>query len=700
MTGRPAPWRRALPAALLALAGVLLACALPDRPAHAQTAQKVPHGASIIPSGISGGQSFRLLFVTSTTTAATSSSISTYNTFVQGRAATNSNLKSATGASFSGEFRAVVSTTAVAARTNTRTRSTDTGAPIYWVNGAKAADNYADFYDGSWDSCVRRTESGSASGSHISLTLWTGSTSSGTTSPNRGLGRGNNLLARSGSLSSTSCSQMLDDGRNWSNTQSYPLYGLSPVLTVVPAQPAGLAATGGSGQATVRWNNPSDSSITKYQLAYRKQEDLTNTLIGSATWADISGSGATTTSHTVTGLDNGARYLFWLRAVNAGGVGRHAGPVVGTTSDTTGPTVSTIAVTSNPPSGQGGYYKAGDDIAVTLTFNEGIVLTGTPALEITVGSAAKSASCARQGSSGDAAKKLVCTYRVISGDADANGISVAANKLTLPSSAAIKDSNSNDATRTHAAVTTQSAHKVDAVAPAAPRGFAASAAVGQVRLTWSAPSPADASIAKWQVRQKTTGSYGSWSDVSGGASARAHTVSGLMNRVAYTFQLRAVDSATNAGASATAGPAILTAPGPAPPAGQTVAADWSLIPKDTNNNPLFTAGQRFRLLFVTSTKTTATSSDIATYNTSVQNRANTNAALRPFSLCFGACRRCVLHEAAAIPACRGCAGRRVCQTRSGPAGSSRWRAGAMPVSSGRGLPVDESMWPTRRSVCA
>ena len=306
-------------------------------------------------------------------------------------------------------------------------------------------------------------------------------------------------------------------------------------------------------------------------------------------------------------------------------------------AQTPGPTVSTVAVTSTVPSGQGGYYKAGDDIAVTVTFNEGIVVTGSPALEITVGSAAKSASCARQGGTGDAAKKLVCTYRVTSGDADTNGISVGANKLTLPSGATIKDSSTNDATRTHNELANQSAHKVDGVAPAAPRGFAATAEVGQVRLTWSAPSPADASIAKWQVRQKAgMGSYGSWSDVAGGASARRRIVTGLMSGTTYTFELRAVDTATNAGASATAGPATPTAAISTAPVGQTVPWDWSLIPKDSNNNPLFTPGQRFRLLFVTSAYTFTTSADIATYNGLVQNAASSNAALRPFRSQFRA----------------------------------------------------------------
>ena len=32
----------------------------------------------------------------------------------------------------------------------------DGGLAIYWLNGAKAADDYADFYDGNWDSNVLR----------------------------------------------------------------------------------------------------------------------------------------------------------------------------------------------------------------------------------------------------------------------------------------------------------------------------------------------------------------------------------------------------------------------------------------------------------------------------------------------------------------------------------------------------------------
>ena len=43
--------------------------------------------------------------------------------------------------------------TAKDARDNTATTftSSDKGVPIYWLNGNKVADEYEDFYDGSWD---------------------------------------------------------------------------------------------------------------------------------------------------------------------------------------------------------------------------------------------------------------------------------------------------------------------------------------------------------------------------------------------------------------------------------------------------------------------------------------------------------------------------------------------------------------------
>ena len=94
-------------------------------------------------SGLGPGDSFRLLFLSSAEVSIGSSDISTYNTSIQEHAPRPGH--SAIRA-YSDDFKAVGCTARVDARDNTAT--TGTGEPIYWLNGSKVADNYADFYDG------------------------------------------------------------------------------------------------------------------------------------------------------------------------------------------------------------------------------------------------------------------------------------------------------------------------------------------------------------------------------------------------------------------------------------------------------------------------------------------------------------------------------------------------------------------------
>ena len=137
---------------------------------------EVPHNWALKPSGLSAGDSFRLLFVTSTTRNARATDIATYNTFVQTRAKAG---HSAITDSCGDQFKVVGSTSAVDARDNTST--TGTGQAIYWLNGAKVADNYNDFYDGSWDSIAGKTEAGTNyTGNNF---IFTGSNQDGTKSP-------------------------------------------------------------------------------------------------------------------------------------------------------------------------------------------------------------------------------------------------------------------------------------------------------------------------------------------------------------------------------------------------------------------------------------------------------------------------------------------------------------------------------------
>ena len=134
----------------------------------------MPDDWGLLPSGLSDGDKFRLLFITSTTRNAEATDIATYNRFVQGRAAAgHRNIRR-----FSAGFRVLGSTAGVDARDNTCT--TGTGVVIRWLGGNKVVDDYGDLYDGFWDDeDNRKDEFGNTLGGSES-SVWTGSNSDGT----------------------------------------------------------------------------------------------------------------------------------------------------------------------------------------------------------------------------------------------------------------------------------------------------------------------------------------------------------------------------------------------------------------------------------------------------------------------------------------------------------------------------------------
>ena len=223
----------------------------------------VPENWSLKPSGLGTGDSFRLLFLTSTKSPLTSSDIATYNTFVQNRAAAGH----AAIQSYSSLFKVVGSTAAVDARDNTGT--TGTGVPIYWLNGNKVADNYADFYDGSWDDeANNKTESGVNT---LDTTLSanqpaTGSNHNGTESfqgtSSRALGASNVRIGRP----NVSGQGPLQGSAAISNVGMNPVYALSDVLTVEadPTPPTAVElSVGGSGTIiTIEFDEPLDFTNT------------------------------------------------------------------------------------------------------------------------------------------------------------------------------------------------------------------------------------------------------------------------------------------------------------------------------------------------------------------------------------------------------------------------------------------------------
>ena len=151
-----------------------------------------------------------------------------------------------------------------------------------------------------------------------------------------------------------------------------------------------------------------------------------------------------------------------------GGLFGFNGPsLVSAQADTTAPTISSIAVTSDPDDDDSiyafmyddGVYGIGDEIEVTVTFSENVTVTGSPRLELTIGSSAKNAVYKSA-----AGSKVVFGYTVASGDSDTDGISIAADKLTL-NGGTIKDAADNAANLSQGALSAQSGHKVDGIRP-------------------------------------------------------------------------------------------------------------------------------------------------------------------------------------------------------------------------------------------
>ena len=125
-------------------------------------------------------------------------------------------------------------------------------------------------------------------------------------------------------------------------------------------------------------------------------------------------------------------------------------------AQTTAPTVSTVAVTSDP--GTDDTYAKGDTIEVGLTFSEVVTATGAPYLLIDVGGTKRRASY----HSGTGSTQLLFRYTVRAGDDDDDGIAVVANSLTLNGGTIVATDDSTGATLDHAALTA-TGHKVDIV---------------------------------------------------------------------------------------------------------------------------------------------------------------------------------------------------------------------------------------------
>ena len=193
----------------------------------------VPADWSLIPDGLDAGDRFRLLFLSSDTRTAEPTNIGDYNTWIQDRVdAGHADIQDHTET-----FRAVGCTAAVDARDDTGTTYTsdDKGVPIYWLNGDKAADEYEDFYDETWDEeASMRDELGSTVSAPASV--WTGCGHDGTErfGAGRSLALGGFSVIYGVPNSDATNAGPLSSSNSTGRTGQRPFYGLSGVFSVSP----------------------------------------------------------------------------------------------------------------------------------------------------------------------------------------------------------------------------------------------------------------------------------------------------------------------------------------------------------------------------------------------------------------------------------------------------------------------------------
>ena len=268
----------------------------------------IPGDWSLMPTGLTAGDQFRLIFISSTRRDAVPNDIADYNTFVQGLAAAGHTDIQAYNAGFS-----VVGCTAdTDARDNTGT--TGTGVSIYWLNGdpdnAKVADDYGDFYDGDWDEerqNKNRDESGN-NGPNTSTSTnrpLTGCKHDGTerfsstTGVSFALGASSVIVGRPND--SASARGPIGSNTSVNRSSPRPFYGLSTVFQVassaLPGVPTRLMATAvGQTQIDLYWIAPASNNglaVSGYRIEVSSN--------GGVSWTDLvsnTNSDATAYSHT------------------------------------------------------------------------------------------------------------------------------------------------------------------------------------------------------------------------------------------------------------------------------------------------------------------------------------------------------------------------------------------------------------------
>ncbi|TGG90098.1 MAG: hypothetical protein ERJ67_11550, partial [Aphanocapsa feldmannii 277cV] len=264
----------------------------------------------------------------------------------------------------------------------------------------------------------------------------------------------------------------------------------TPMLPV-PLAPSDLSATAGDAEITLSWSDPGNATISGYELIRH----------GDNAFSAVSGSAASTTSHTVTGLTNGTTYSFAVRAVNTSGKGAFsmvsAAPLAvpdAPSNLTPFPRDTQLWLFWDDPDNDTitGYHISSDGGTTFRLHNDnsvGALLTGL-------------------------SNGITYTFavRAVNGSGHGPWVTVSATPVAVP---------------------------------AAPSDLSVTTSHREATLSWS--DPGNATISRYELSTDGGSTFSAIS--SSNASTTSHTVTGLTNGTPYTFALRAVNGSGNSDAA-------------------------------------------------------------------------------------------------------------------------------------------------------
>ena len=456
----------------------------------------VAHDWDLRPPGIATGETFRLLIVTSDRRNGESGDVDDYNDHVQD--AVDDDGHEAIQ-DYSADFRALVGTRDGASpRDNTHSNpgSDGDGEQIWWLNGPRAANDYADLYDGDgWDHTNPvRTESGGSltfydkddeSQNSWKRFVWTGARRDGTRAGSRHLGNNNGVGAFVG-VPYVMNDPLRHGQESRTLNSTLRLYGLSPVFRV-EAPDAPYATTAAITTDPANRTDYRAGEVVKATVTFSEDVTVTGTpqlplTIGDEERdadyvADDSSPTVLSFSYLVTDDDtdrDGISIDAFALKLNGGSIKRKDTNVNAALTHTRvladddqrvnlRPLITDIEVTSTPQATNANdTYGLGEDIEITVTFDEAVNVTGDVDFGISVSGARRAPL-----KSGNGTTELVFAYTVQSGDTDANGIFIG-NQDSTNATLALQDGQTVigavsglHALLEHSEVGPQSDHKVD-----------------------------------------------------------------------------------------------------------------------------------------------------------------------------------------------------------------------------------------------